>query len=173
MPENIIISAVLSEGGDSANRFQHVLAPGHPWPQCESHALDHVRDENSRGHLDRHAQRLQPGPRAASRDSPIQTSNDAVAGIQQRSHDLTQAVSPHTNIAVCYHQVGSLGAREHLLQGEYLRVGIGRLARQYNRALDLWIFSSKDVNHVQCWIARVTCGEYNFEVGIVLQEKTF
>ena len=127
--ENVVVRAIRSQRSDAANAVEDVFASCHRRPERESHAFQHVRHEDSRGHLDRHPKGFKRRPEAARRHSSIKTGHDAHCRIEQRRDDLLHAIRFHAHIAVRNNEVRTRGCGNHLFHGEDFCVRIFGFAR--------------------------------------------
>src|SRR5713101_9691203 len=117
-----IVRIVVREGGHAADFLQRVSPGCHDGTQCEAHAFHHVGDHYTRGHLYRHAERLQRGPPTRCWDTAIEAGYETDLQIEQRGYDIAHKIGCDLHITIGDDKIIVRRVGDHFLQREDLGV---------------------------------------------------
>ncbi len=181
--EKKIIRAVLAEYAEATHLLHACAAHRHGWAERELHALEHVSDEHTGGHLDRHAGAFQLRPQrggAAVANGRRRAGNAAIrAGDQadfilcKRRYDSPQILRGDAHIAVTDDENRVLCRRRHAIKRGDLGVCERRLAADDKTRWDGRVPRRDLARDLETGVVQRARTEEDFVGGIVLLKKPF
>src|SRR5271168_683112 len=170
--QNKIVRGIIVEFFVAADFFERFAAHGDGRAEAELHAFEEIRDQHAGGFFHGHAHGALIGPEIADVFSAIEASGHGDSGLEQWRHYFAQIIPRHFDVAVGSDEDLVPGFLREAMQRIGLRIRPGGYAVNHNAVGHLRIARGDFADNFDGGIAGGVSAKQNFELRIVLAEKT-